>query len=221
MQTEPQTFAGLVRLKTPKDPVTEVPGFPADDTASYSEQERSAFHEAFEGCSNSAAGLVDHPPMEDFEFTADDLIDDYQREQYMSIDELRKMTVATPRLEIIDPMSYQPNVTKCPRTRVVTLLRLLEDDVRAMRDNRMVTWDDLVTPNWVKQYSDLLNALVWKYHRALVTTLKAIKNGSAKDWEQFHIAIENMGYVGGVQTKGPSIRICIRHHSMPIGQIVV
>lgn len=114
------------------------------------------------------------------------------------------------RSVVVDNMSYMPKPTECLRSRVVALLRLLEDDIRVIENTRGLEMIDSSNP---------LNDLVMRDHKALYKTLKAIKSKGGQILREFHDAIDNLGYWGGYKKDERVIRI--HHPNLPYGYIEV
>lgn len=115
-----------------------------------------------------------------------------------------------PRSLVVDKMSHMPQPTKCLRSRVVALLRLLEDDIRCIENTRGLEMYNAKNP---------LNELVMRDHKALYKTLKEIKAKGGQVLKEFHEAIDNLGYWGGYRKDERVIRI--HHPNLPYGYIEV
>lgn len=142
--------------------------------------------------------------------------DDFELKNYPEvmghIERLRPKAVVShaKRPVIIDQQSYMAQPTGCLRTRVVTLLRLLEADIRCIENTRGLEMYSVKNP---------LNELVMRDHKALYKTLKEIKAKGGQVLKEFHDAIDNLGYWGGYKKDERVIRI--HHPNLPYGYIEV
>lgn len=141
--------------------------------------------------------------------------DDFDIKNYPEVMQRIERLIPTPiktipRLEIVDSQAYMARPTNCLRSRVVALLRLLEDDIRCIENTRGLEMYKAKNP---------LNDLVMRDHKALYKTLKEIKAKGGKVLEDFHSAIDNLGYWGGYKKDERVIRI--HHPNIPYGYIEV
>lgn len=156
---------------------------------------------------------MEHLPLE-VDFTAEELIAELEKEQHMSVEDFRQLVNPVKRKEIIDPQSHSLVNPNCLRSRAVTLLRLLEDDLRTISNNRSMNFSTFVTKSDRERFGSILNAMVWRHHHTLVNVLMSIKQQDGTLIDQFHDALDNMGYLGGYDQTTRKIRL--RHPNMAL-----
>lgn len=120
-----------------------------------------------------AQPTVDHSLTHDvaFEFTAEELMEEYMEAQNVTVADKAVVDV----LQIEDTFVHQLISPACLVTQAVTLLRLLEDDIRMMESVRTMVIGDVLTPNAERVWGSKLNALVNLNHCKLAKVLHEIK----------------------------------------------
>jgi hypothetical protein len=108
-----------------------------------------------------------------FGFTAEELMEEYMENQQPEI--VATDVAVADVLQIEDDFVHQLVRPSCLVTQAVTLLRLLEDDIRMMESVRTMTINDALTQNSERVWGSKLNALVNTNHCKLAQVLHEIK----------------------------------------------
>lgn len=109
------------------------------------------------------------------DFTAEELMEEYMRETQMSPTDLAALVPKQRCEPLVDASAHQLVTPKCPIMRAVTLLRLLEDDVRTLERIQTATVEDAFNKQPPKKYEFVLDALVHSDHHSLTKVLRNIK----------------------------------------------